>query len=146
MNTDLSLIEVSKDTWYAQSSSPSSICLIAIKIFWPFSFFSSSSAVMASSRYFRYSRSTQLLKAISLVLYLPATRFLKNLVIGLAFSPSFVLMIEMNSGNSISPDLSSSTCSTNSTTYCTVSTRPSPIKGLLISSMPIDPVPSSSKL
>jgi hypothetical protein len=80
---------------------------------------------------------------IPFMLYSPVVNFLKKSVIAfvLYFLSEF-LMISRNSSNSISPEPSASTASTNCYTFSSESANPKPINGSWSSSVPIEPPPS----
>lgn len=105
------------------------------------------SSVTAFFRCDRCSCRTQLGNARPFVSYLPLVRSLKKFVMTYAFaSPLLFRTMSRNSGNSIIPEPSSSTSYTSFSTSSNELTRPSPISGPLISSTPIDPELSSSRL
>ena len=122
--------------------------LIAFMIFIPLCLRASCpSSVTAFLRCVRYSLRTQFGKASTPVLYLPFVRSLKKLVITLALASPFLFrMMSRNSVNSISIEPSSSTILTRFSTSSYDATKPRPISGPLISSTPIEPELSSSKL
>ena len=122
--------------------------LIAFMIFIPLCLRASCpSSVTAFLRCVRYSLRTQFGKASTPVLYLPFVRSLKKFVITLALASPFLLRImSRNSVNSISIEPSSSTILTRFSTSSYDATKPRPISGPLISSTPIEPELSSSRL
>ena len=128
--------------------SSSYMCLSAFKIFLPFYLRTSSfSPIRAFFRCDRCDFNTQAENDILPVSYLPFVRFLKNSVITRALAvPLLFRTMSRNSPNSMQPEPSSSTSSTKLWTSYTDSQSPKPIRGPLISSTPIEPDPSSSKL